>query len=253
MSRTAMPSITRIALTETRLEILSLVRQPDFALPSLAFPLMFYVFFGLVFSMGGGMHMPTYLIAAYGTFGVIAPALFSFGVGVAVERAEGWLRLKQASPAPPTAYVVAKTGLSLAFAAVVVLMLMALGALFGDVRLPRPGWFATFGVLVAGTIPFCALGLLIGMNVRGNAAPAVVNLLYLPMSLLSGLWIPIQLFPELLQKLAWVLPPFHLVQLTFRAVGMPAQTPIWVSVAYLAAMTLICGTLAIRSFYRNEQ
>ncbi|ANM31991.1 hypothetical protein ABI59_00630 [Acidobacteria bacterium Mor1] len=247
-----MPSMTRISLTDTRLEILSLIRQPGYSLPSLLFPVMFYVFFGLVFNMGRGVHMPTYLLASYGTFGVIAPALFSFGVGVAVERAQGWLRLRQASPAPPLAYVISKTGVSLAFAAAVALLLMTLGALFGDVRLERLRWFWTFGVLVFGTIPFCALGLWIGMNVKGNAAPAVVNLLYLPMSLLSGLWIPIQFFPELMQKLAWALPPFHLAQLAFGAVGMPVQAPAWVSVSYLSVMTLVFGVASMRSFYRED-
>ncbi len=93
MSEIAMPGLARVTLADSRYEILSLMRQPGYALPTLIFPVMFYVFFGLVFKMGSGVHMPTYLIASYGTMGVIAPALFGFGVGVAIERAQGWLWL----------------------------------------------------------------------------------------------------------------------------------------------------------------
>ena len=47
----------------------------------------------------------TYLLATYATFGVIGAALFGFGVGVAVERGQGWMLLKRASMAASPAAV----------------------------------------------------------------------------------------------------------------------------------------------------
>ena len=35
-----------------------------------------------------------------------------------------------------------------------------------------------------------------------NSAPAIVNLIYLPTAFLSGLWVPIQVLPEILQRVA---------------------------------------------------
>ena len=252
MNTLSLPSTLKIHLSESRYEILSLLRQPGFALPTLLFPLMFYVFFGLVFDFSKSFHMPTYLIATYGAFGVIAPAMFGFGIQIATERSQGWLKLKQASPMPKSAYFVAKLCASTLFGAVVVLLLMILGAAFGDVRLTRIQWYLTFIVLVLGSIPFCAVGLLIGTLVSGNAAPAVVNLIYLPMALLSGLWVPLPAFPPLMQKLAIGLPAYHLAQLALSAVGQPIQTAPWISVIYLSAFGSICGGLAVHFFYRNE-
>ena len=62
--------------------------MPGYAVPSIAFPAMFYLLFGVMFGRGtvGGISMATYLIATYGAFGVIGASLFGFGVGVAVER-----------------------------------------------------------------------------------------------------------------------------------------------------------------------
>ena len=53
-------------------------------------------------------------------------------------------------------------------------------------------------ILVCGSIPFCALGLAIGYFAKPNSAPAMVNLIYLPLSFLVGLWIPVQMLPKTL-------------------------------------------------------
>ena len=93
--------------------------MPGYAIPSIAFPAMFYLLFGVVFGRGtvGGVTMATYLIATYGAFGVIGASLFGFGVGVAVERGQGWMMLKRASPMPPMAFFVAKLVMCTIFAA----------------------------------------------------------------------------------------------------------------------------------------
>src|SRR5688500_3022950 len=98
-------TMTRVYALEAKYELLKVARMPGFAIPSIAFPVMFYSLFGLVFGGRGlgGINMATYLVATYGAFGVIGAALFGFGVGVAVERGQGWLVLKRASPMPPLA------------------------------------------------------------------------------------------------------------------------------------------------------
>lgn len=250
---TALPGLFRIFYLESRYYVLSMLRTPAFSIPTVAFPVMFYVFFGLIFGRGGGgLHMPSYLLATYGTFGIMAPALFGFGVAVALERSQGWLRLKQASAMPPMAYLVSKLVMAMIFAAVVVLLLFALGAAFGNVQLARWQWFALFGILVLGTIPFCALGLWIGTVAQGQAAVPIVNLIYLPMAFLSGLWVPIQFFPELLQKVALVFPAYHLSQLGLGVIGMASDKRVWLQVAVLAGYVVVFLTLAVRNFYRHE-
>ena len=59
-------------------------------------------------------------------------------------------------------------------------------------------------------LPFCAIGLFIGMLATGSAAPGLVNLVYLPMMWLSGLFIPL---PKSLQSAAPVWPAHHVLQL----------------------------------------
>jgi ABC-2 type transport system permease protein len=74
-------------------------------------------------------------------------------------------------------------------------------------------------MLTAGALPFCLMGLALGLWLSPNAAPAVLNLVYLPLGFLSGLWIPSTMFPGWLQSLAEWLPPYHLAALALDVTG----------------------------------
>ncbi|MGD1065298.1 MAG: ABC transporter permease [Vulcanimicrobiaceae bacterium] len=214
--------IARITIAESRTEFLKLFRLPRYTIPTILFPLAFYAFFGLAFGASrgfAGTTVGTYLLATFGAFGVVGCALFAFGVSVAVERGQGWLLVKRASPMPPLAYLSAKIVTSVAFAACVVILLCALGAACGGVRLSVTTWLALFGALVLGALPFCALGLAIGSLAGPNSAPAIVNLVYLPMSFASGLWVPFDQLPAGVRAVAPWLPTYHLGQLALGAIG----------------------------------
>lgn len=246
--REATPDVFRLYLLESGYEFLRVLRTPAFALPTLLFPAMFYVFFGLIFNQGS--QASTYLLATYGAFGVISPALFGCGVSLATERGLGWLTLKRATPMPPLAYVVAKLVMSLVFASLVVVILFTLGAVFGGVVLPRATWIAMAVTLVLGTLPFCAIGLALGAHLGPSSAPAVVNALYLPMSFLSGLWLPIQMFPKWGRTVASFLPPYHLGQLALRPLGMSlGQSPL-LHIAVLLGVTVVGVAVAARGLAR---
>ena len=183
--------------------------------------------------------MPTWLLATYGVFGIMAPALFGFGVGIAAEKGEGWLRLKRVVPVHPLVPLFARTAMAMLFAFAVFVMLATLAALFGDVVMARMEWILLAVTLTLGAIPFCAMGLAIGLWLSPQAAPAVVNLVFLPMSFLSGLWVPLQAFPGWLQTLANGLPPFHLAELALHVVGAKPAESIGVSLAALAGFTAV--------------
>jgi ABC-2 type transport system permease protein len=239
---------------ESRFELLKMLRLPTYAVATLAVPLMFYACFGLM--MGGdrigNVTQATYLLATYGTFGVMAAALFGFGVSVAIERGQGWLLVKRASPMPPLAYFAAKIVTSAAFAATIVVSLFALGAAFGGVRLSAGEWFGLGGALVLGSLPMCAIGLAIGSLAGPNTAPGVVNLISLPMSFLSGLWIPIGFLPPAVQHIAPLLPAYHPSQLALGTIGAATDGNGWVHVLALLGFTSVALSAAAFGFRRDE-
>ena len=247
-------SLLRVYSTEAWQEFLKLIRLPIFAATTIALPLMFYVIFGITFAgeQAGGVGMTTYMLVTYGAFGVIGAALFGFGVSVAVERGQGWMRLKRVAPMPPLAYFVAKVVMSLAVATIIVLAMFTLGALVGGVRLDPQQWVAAGLALVAGALPFSAMGLAFGYLVGPNSAPAVLNLAWLPMAFASGLWIPISQLPDVVQSVAVALPPYHFVQLALGTIGASEGGSPVVHAAAVLGFTLLFLVVAAWGFRRDE-
>lgn len=228
MATNALPlSYTIRAYTaETKYEILKQVRNRMYAFSAIGFPVMFYLLFGVANRHAdiGGFSAAKYLLGSYCVFGIMGAALFGVGVNFAIERGQGWLELKQASPMPPLAIVIAKSLSSCAFALVIVALLVICGLAFAGVHVTALEVLKLAGVVVAGALPFGAMGLIFGMLAPANAAPGIVNIIYLPMAFASGLWIPLMFLPHWVQKIALFLPSYHLAQLAFRALGFTADT-----------------------------
>lgn len=237
---------------EARAEFLRMLRSPSFVLPTLLFPPMFYLLFGVIMNIGrGSFQAPHYLMATYCVFGVISPGLFGFGVTVAMEREQGLLMLKRALPMPSHNYLAAKLAMALVFAATIVTTLAVLGYFAGGVRLEAGQWIQLALVAILGVAPFCALGLLVGTLTSGQGSTAVANLIYLPMALLSGLWLPLFLLPKVIQAIAPVWPAWHLGQLALAAIGQPSAGSALGHVAYLAAFTAVVFAIASRRLARG--
>ncbi len=193
-------------------------RQPAFAIPTLVLPLAFYALFGIVLARPGGGNA-AYLMATYGVFASLGPALFAFGAGIAHERETGQLALKQVSPLPVPVYLGAKLLTCLGFTGLVVLALYALAAWGGGVTLPREAWVSLALVHLLAAVPMGLLGLVVGLSFGGSAAMGVTNLLFLALAVLGGLWIPVFLFPGWMQGLSQLMPSYHLAELALATSG----------------------------------
>jgi ABC-2 type transport system permease protein len=243
------PPSLRCYWLEARCEFLRVLRAPAFAVPTLAFPPMFYLLFGVLLNGGHGK-ATSYLLATYGVFGVMAPGLFGFGVAMALDRERGFLALKRAMPTPPAAMLLAKMAMAMIFAAMISIILAALALTFGHVTLSPLQLAELFAVNVLGVLPFCAIGLYIGTVASGQAAPAVINLLYLPMAFLAGLWMPLSMLPALFAKLAPVWPAYHLAQVALAVVGLDDGGSLIAHVVVLAAVSALFFGLARRRLAR---
>jgi ABC-2 type transport system permease protein len=247
-------NLARIYALEAKTELLKLLRLPMYILPTLLFPLMFYLLFGVAFRRPGSgpFDMATYLVASYGAFGVMNAALFGFGVGVAVERGQGWMLFKRATPMPALSWLVGKLVACFLSGLLMITLLFTVAATVGGVQLPLLQWLSLAGVLAVGTIPFAAFGLAVGSWVGPNSAPAIINLLVLPMSFASGMWFPIQMMPGIIKKIAQFLPAYHYAQLALGQVGLSRGGPVLRSVVVLSVFTLLSFALARLGDRRDE-
>jgi ABC-2 type transport system permease protein len=246
----------RIFLNETRYEFLRLLRTRSFVFSVIGFPVVFYIFFGLIMNRGvsvGNVSVAKYMLAGYSVFGMVGAALFGIGVGLSSELAAGWLELKRASPMPPLAYVLAKCCSAMAFGVVIVSVLVALGITVAHVSMTLPEYASVLALTVVGVIPFACMGMALALLVPFSSAPGIANMIYLPMSFLGGLWIPIMLLPTVLQKAAVIFPTYHLSQLVLHSFGYPSAGSAASHWFGLAAFTLVMAGVASYAFRRLEQ
>ena len=241
-------------LTETRFELTRMIRNPGIAVPVLVLPMALYALFALLIAGEAINKDPDtgiFLFAAFSLMAVTMPALFGIGVTLALERDMGLLRLKRAQPAPPAAWVVAKivSGLVLAVLAYTPIVVVAFAT--GKLALTGGQVAALSGALLVGTIPFTALGLMIGSLFSGSAAPAWANLVYLPGCYLSGMFFPL---PKSMYWQAPIWPQFHVEQFAMHAAGITKfqYEPLTMSIAAMLGYTVLFAAVTIWRLARSE-
>lgn len=251
-SATLMPSdrLWSAYFREMRYEFLKSWRTPAFAVPTLFFPVMFYLLFGVLFgSMRGNAESALITFANFGVFGAMGPGLFGFGVSLAIEREQGLLTLKQALPQPAGAYLVARAVMTMVFVATISVMLTIVAMTLGKVELTAGQVVQLFLIDTLGALPFCAIGMYLGSLVSGQASPAIINVIFLPMAFLSGLFIPLQIMPAFIQKLANIFPAYHLSQMALATVGRGNPGKFAMHLAVLAGIALLFFLLAVRRMH----
>ena len=203
---------------EARAQIVSTARTPQFVIPSVALPLLFYGVLGLGLSKGHEevAHM---MLANYVIFASIAPAMFGFGAAVAAEREAKLIDLKQIAPLPAGGYMAGRLIAALAMIAFSV-SLLGLLARYGGVVMAPWRWAATLGLGLVSAIPFALIGLNIGLRLGSQGAVALANLIFLSFCLFGGLWFPLSIMPSWMSKVAEFTPSYHLGQLSQMLSGM---------------------------------
>lgn len=244
----ALASALRPYRAELQAELRRTLRTPAFVLPCLLFPVCFYLLFGVLLGRGNAAQ---YLLATYCVFGAMGPALFGFGVQFARDRELGLMALKRALPVPPLAPLLARLAMAVLFAAVVALLLVAAAVLAGkvSVNMLQVGGLVLVAASVA--LPLGAIGLLIGSHASTDAATAWVNLVYLPLALLSGLWLPLTMLPSVFSSAAPLWPTWHAAQLALQVVGQPAIGTAWVHAGVMGVVTVVLLRIAQRRLRRT--
>jgi ABC-2 type transport system permease protein len=237
---------------EIRLELLRLLRSPAFALPMFVLPVALYLLFAFAVAGEQAAKDPDaarFMFAGFSLMAVTMAAVFATCPSIAMERELGLLTLKRAQPAPPGAWLTAKIVAGVVTGAIAYLPILAVTAVSGQTGLSTGQLAAMSAVLIAGALPFCALGLMVGALASGTAAPAYAHLLYLPGLYLSGVFFPL---PKSMHFQAPFWPQFHLNQLVFAAGSVDKFRYIGPEMAFavLLGFTVLCSGIAMHRLKR---
>lgn len=193
----------------------SVMREPATLFFLAAMPVGFFALFVIVWGDEpvGGVTAAMSMLATFGTFGVVGAMLLAPGIGVAEEREQGWLRVKRVSATPLPVLLAARVVAAVPHAVMVLVAMSLVAAVSGSLQLDGGSWLRLSVVLVLGAVPFALLGLAVGLVASPNTTNAVLMAAFIPSAVISGLWMPLETLPDVLQRIAPVLPTYHLAQL----------------------------------------
>lgn len=205
----------RLFLHQVRVEQLVYWRSREAAVFTFIFPLMLFLLLGSVYTGHiYGVDAAQALLAALLAYGCAMVAFAGSAISLVLRREQAILKRLRATPLPPVTYVTALLASTIAVFALETIALFVLGRLVFHTPFPaRAGSVAI--VVVLGAVCFAAMGIgLSGLIRSGEGSSAVVNLIVLPMSFLTGAFGPTRHYPNFLRAIGDVLPLKYLVDLS---------------------------------------
>jgi ABC-2 type transport system permease protein len=242
----------KVFVHELRGEVLLYSRSRELAFFTFMLPLIFFVLLGSVYGSGdkiNGYRAADYLLTGMIGYGLIATAFAGLAIVLVIRRETGVLKRLRATPLPAPVYIAAVLLTTLLAFALEAACLIALGMILFDASFPKAPGSLVVTVALGGAC-FAALGVAItGFIRRSEGASAVINAIYLPVAFISGAFFSQQHFPEVLRKVADVLPLTYFIDL----VGDVTLkgTPIWdepKDVAVILVWGIAGAVLALRYF-----
>jgi ABC-2 type transport system permease protein len=241
-----------MTMTYTLISARSTFRNTRFMIFTLALPLVMYLLFNGLYGNQqeglSGISVSAYLMVSMAAYGGLGAAI-NAGARVAVERQTGWNRQLRLSALSPRSYISSKSAVALLVALPAVILVFLAGLLVGHVRMPIGLWLgAGLGVWIA-LIPFAVAGLVIGFVAGVDAVQPLTVLVYMGMSILGGLWFPVDQLSPFLRGVAQVLPSYWVGEVGRSVLGR--QGIPGTGVLVLAAWTVGLGLFGALAYRRS--
>ncbi len=248
--------MTRLVVHRLRYELVKFWRDPQAVFFTIALPVVFLVIFAAIFGNEtlderSGLKVSTYYVPGIIALGVMSAAFVALAIALVEQRERGILKRLRATPLPAGAFIASRAAVAVLLTALIAVVLTLIGWVLYGVTIPSdraPGLLLTLAV---GTATFCCLGFALSGLVRSaNAAPAVANMVTLPLQMISGIYFPADHNPDAVLAVAKVFPVYHLAQGLLEgfdpngAAGGIDPT----AIAVLAAWGVLGAAVAVRTF-----
>lgn len=243
-----MSALARLTATETKL----FFREPMIVFFALGFPPILLVILGSI----PAFREPDANLGGLRVIDIYAPIVIAMGIALfalnalaqlfATYREKGVLRRMRTTPVKPRVMLGAQLLMATILSVATMLVVLTVGRLAFDVRLPRQLPAYLLGYVLAALAMF-AVGLLVAsLAPTGKSAGAIGTLVFFPIVFFAGLWIPRDSMNDVLRTISDFTPLGAGVQsLQDAAAG---HWPHLLHVAVMLGWTIAAGGLAARYF-----
>jgi ABC-2 type transport system permease protein len=222
------PSPLRIGLSRVVPELKMFYRRPEQMVLTFSLPAVICILLGSIFSTKlpqVGTSTGAVIAASMLAYGILSTSFINLGISIAADRETGALRRLRGTPTTALSYFIGKIALVAIVSLAEAVVLLSVGLLFFDLRLPTTlfGWFTLTWVFLLGIVSCSLLGIFIS-NLASNAVAAAVitNGPAVGLQFVSGTYVPLTVLPAWMLTLGSIFPVKWIAQ-GFRSVLLPAK------------------------------
>jgi ABC-2 type transport system permease protein len=204
-----MADTARLVWRQYRFERHLFWRNPSAAFFNFLLPLIFLALFGAIVS--GNRHELDIIVPGIAGMSVMSTTFTALAYNLTFLREQGVLKRMRGTPLPSGVYLGGLGLNAVTNAAIQIAIVVLAGRLFFGLGWPPNGLeLALFAVV--GVIAFASLGVALSHAIPNfETAPAVVNAIFVPVILISGVFFDVKHVPGFLRDIAQALPLVHLI------------------------------------------
>jgi ABC-2 type transport system permease protein len=242
-------------LHQLRFDMLSIRRNRRAQFFIILLPLLLLVTFAGLFGTDAvevaGHEVPANRASVPGIMGlaVLTSSLMALVLSVVSQREAGILKRRRATPVPATVLVLSRAvTATLSSVAACGLMVFVADAAF-DISPPPGGLGPALLAVVVGSLCFACCGYAIAaMVTNADSAQPILQVVMLPLQMISGIYFPASQLPDWLQHVASAFPLAHLTDALQHAWLPSGATVAWEDVGIMALWGVAAAFVAARRF-----
>jgi len=192
----------RLVLHEMKFAQKVFWRNPASVFFTALLPIIFLLIFATIFGNDeipelGGLKTTTYYIPAIVTLAVISATMVSLATNLTIARENGQLKRGRGTPLPAWVFIAGRVGNAIVVSVLMLVLVTLIGKVLYGAPIPWDRLPALFVTLIIGAASFCCLGIAMTAIIPSReAAPAVTNVITLPLYFISGIFIPESEIPD---------------------------------------------------------
>jgi len=224
------------------------IRNKNLLLLNYLFPLGFYLMMGFIMPSINPPFREN-IIPAFVVFGVLSATLLGIPDPLVTARENGIFRSYKINGVPAVSILLIPALTTVLHLVILTAIITATAPLFFDAPLPN-NWLIFIMVFLALALASSAISILIGVVSQSSRVTVLWSqVVFVPSMILGGLMVPLNMMPEIPQKIAQLLPATHAIN-AFNGLVMgniPDFSP-WGSIIILISSGLIAFGLAVFLF-----
>jgi ABC-2 type transport system permease protein len=198
-----------LAWRQYRLERRMFWRNPTAAFFNFLLPLLFLALFGAIFS--GDQKNLDVIVPGIAGLSIMSTTFSALAMNITFLREQGVLKRIRGTPLPEGSYLLGVFANAVTNACIQVTIVVLAGKLFFGIDWPKD-WLELIVYVAAGVTCLASLGVAWSHVIPNfDAAPAYVNIVFLPTIFISGVFYDVDNAPAFLRDIAQALPLTHII------------------------------------------